>query len=67
MDIFLVKMLEEPISRVIVLGVLVWVFFGVAYLVGRWAEQIVSTSKITWDEFFLNGPMVSEDFMDDRL
>jgi hypothetical protein len=67
MDIFLVKMLEEPISRVIVLGVLVWVFFGVAYLFGRWAEQIVSTSKTTWDEFFLNGPMVSEDFMDDRL
>jgi hypothetical protein len=67
MDILLVKILEEPISRVVLLGVLAWVSFWVAYRVGRWAEQIVHTSKNTWDEFFLNGPMVSEDFMDDRL
>ena len=107
MDILLVKILEEPISRDIVLGVLVWVSFWVAYRVGRWAEafsrpskkidtadkqrksqsqnmahilarldliyvntlseQIVSARKNTWDEFFLNGPMVSKDFMCDRL
>jgi hypothetical protein len=30
-------------------------------------ERIISPGKNTWDEFFLSGPEVSEDFMCDRL
>lgn len=45
MDILLVKILEEPISRDIVLGVLVWVSFWVACGVGRWAEAFSRPSK----------------------
>ena len=42
---------------------------GPADLAGRvrGCEQVIGPVEHTWDEFFLNGPMVSEDFMDDRL
>ena len=30
-------------------------------------ERIISPGKNTWDEFFLSGPVVSEDFVGERL
>jgi HTH-type transcriptional regulator/antitoxin HigA len=32
----------------------------------RGREQVIGPVEHTWDEFFLNGPTVSEDFKDDR-
>jgi len=32
----------------------------------RGVERIISPVGHTWDEFFLNGPQVSEDFMTER-
>ena len=32
----------------------------------RGADRIISPVGHTWDEFFLNGPQVSEDFMTER-
>jgi antitoxin VapB len=32
----------------------------------RGADRIISPEGHTWDEFFLNGPQVSEDFMAER-
>jgi HTH-type transcriptional regulator/antitoxin HigA len=33
----------------------------------RGREQVIGPVEHTWDEFFLNGPTVSEDFKDDRI
>ena len=32
----------------------------------RGVDRIISPVGQTWDEFFLNGPQVSEDFMTER-
>lgn len=32
----------------------------------RGQERIISPIEKTWDNFFLNGPLVSDDFMDQR-
>ena len=32
----------------------------------RGVDRIISPVGQTWDEFFLNGPQVSEDFMNER-
>ena len=32
----------------------------------RGADRIISPVGHTWDEFFLNGPQASEDFMSER-
>ena len=32
----------------------------------RGVDRIISPVGHTWDEFFLNGPQVSEDFMSER-
>ena len=42
---------------------------GPADLTGRvrGREQVIGPVEHTWDEFFLNGPTVSEDFGDDRI
>jgi len=32
----------------------------------RGRERVIGPLANTWDEFFLNGPTVSEDFKDDR-
>ena len=41
---------------------------GPADLAGRvrGCEQVIGPVEHTWDEFFLNGPAVSEDLKDDR-
>jgi len=33
----------------------------------RGVDRIISPVGNTWDEFFLNGPQVSEDFMAERV
>ena len=42
---------------------------GLADLTGRvrGRERVVSHVEHAWDEFFLNGPTVSDDFGDDRI
>ena len=42
---------------------------GPADLTGRvrGRERVVSPVEHAWDEFFLNGPTVSDDFGDDRI
>ena len=32
----------------------------------RGQERIISPIERTWDNFFLNGPLVTDDFMDQR-
>ena len=45
MDTLLTKILEEPSSGLLVLIAMLWLFFWVAYSIGRWAERFSCRSK----------------------